>query len=160
MIAVWAAWAVWLIWRASRRYVGPADGPGWEPRPPLCEECGYIITGLHAGGVCPECNFPVAGSLPDLRQRTAFSLATTWRRRFSGFWRTFAEALIRPRFFRHLAVHDEHSIARCYAVWIAVLTGVILTAGVTITDMNHLRLSGRFPWVLQHPRVHPGGDRD
>lgn len=142
VLAGWVAWATWMVWRASQRYVGPADGPGFEPRPPCCEACGYIITGLYPSGVCPECNFPVARSLPQLRQPTAFSMARSRWGRFVGFWKTFAAALARPGFFRHLAVHEEHAHARRYGMWVAILTGAVLTGGIAVTDMNHLSYPG------------------
>ena len=40
------------------------------PSPPpdeytlLCERCGYIIEGLPTDNPCPECNRPIALSLP------------------------------------------------------------------------------------------------
>ena len=34
----------------------------------LCEKCGYIINGISAESVCPECATPIVESLPDTRQ--------------------------------------------------------------------------------------------
>ena len=52
-------------WAGMRRYVGPAVGPGFEPRHPLCHTCSYPIVGLPMTGICPECQTPVQNSLPD-----------------------------------------------------------------------------------------------
>lgn len=150
VIAIWAAWAVWLVWRGSQRYVGPAEGPAWEPRPPRCEQCGYIITGLYETGTCPECNFPVAQSMPHLRQRTAFSLAASRRARFTGFWRTLVEALVRRDFFRRTALQAEHAVARRYAMWMAILTGAILAGGIAVTDMNRMRGLSTPDWISRY----------
>ncbi|HOW71833.1 MAG TPA: hypothetical protein PKY77_14630 [Phycisphaerae bacterium] len=53
----------------GRRYVGQPTGPGFSPREPLCDHCGYRITGLPLTGLCPECGTPVRDSLPGGRRR-------------------------------------------------------------------------------------------
>lgn len=37
---------------------------------PLCERCGYVIDGLPEEGVCPECGFEIAKSMPSNRPGT------------------------------------------------------------------------------------------
>ncbi len=52
----------------AHRYVGEPDGPAFHPREPLCEQCGYRISGLPVSGRCPECGEPVQPSLPGARR--------------------------------------------------------------------------------------------
>lgn len=57
------------IWRAGvASYVGPASGPGFQPRRPRCEDCGYLIGGLPTESNCPECGLAVLDSLPSGRR--------------------------------------------------------------------------------------------
>lgn len=59
------AWWVFLVlFRGLLDYAGPAAGPGWEPRDPVCEGCGYRLAFLQPSGICPECAKPAAESLP------------------------------------------------------------------------------------------------
>lgn len=74
-----AAWILFSIWwltvlvRSGRNYVGPAEGPGWEPQTPKCSRCAYIIAGLPLAGVCPECGASVEASLKSLERELRFT---------------------------------------------------------------------------------------
>jgi len=69
-LAIGSAGAIWwlmVLLRSGCRYSGPADGPGWQPRRPRCEGCGYPIVGLPTSSNCPECGRAVAESLSGMR---------------------------------------------------------------------------------------------
>ena len=63
----------------------PAQRPWEDPFTLLCERCGYVIEGLDAASVCPECAKPIVESLPDRRpgtpwqrQRGVAPMVKTW----------------------------------------------------------------------------------
>lgn len=113
---------------ASTRYVGPAVGPGWEPREPRCEICGYSIVGLRRDGRCPECAGAVRESLPGTRRRE-----TEWerdRRTSRGLLALLKAhiAVIRgAAFFRILRVRQDLTAAHHYRfATICLVTGIML----------------------------------
>jgi hypothetical protein len=58
----------------------------------LCERCGYVLDGIGADEVCPECGTPVRESLPEARHGSG------WQRRPGiGSWlRVSWQALVHP----------------------------------------------------------------
>ncbi len=58
----------------------------------LCEQCGYVLEGLDAGGACPECGQKIAESLPSRRMGTPFQVSPGWR----GFLRQCRMLMLRP----------------------------------------------------------------
>jgi hypothetical protein len=90
--------ATWFLW-ALLRGVGARRDPPPVPRPPLCEACGYILTGVTGESQCPECGEPLANSLgPDARPGTLWE-----QRREVGFrrawWRCCVDPVMRPLWF-------------------------------------------------------------
>ena len=117
-------WIRSLLVGASR-YVGPPAGPAFKPREPLCDQCGYCITGLNISADCPECGWPVRYSLPGGRRQS-----TVWQQhpfRLQGL-REAARlqwALFRDRdFFNRLPVHEGHAAARHF--WWATLFFILV----------------------------------
>ncbi|USN98566.1 MAG: hypothetical protein H6810_10370 [Phycisphaeraceae bacterium] len=72
----------------------------------LCEKCGYVIEGLPREGACPECAKPVAESLPERREGTAWQRAPTWR----SFVRTVVSTLRHPLGTIAVMQIDERSV--------------------------------------------------
>lgn len=81
----------------------------------LCEGCGYTLNGLPAGGNCPECGKPIAESVGNHRELSAFErhpgfstlLQTTSRLllRTSEFYRTVTTRAGAPAAGQFAAVH-------------------------------------------------------
>ncbi len=166
-IALYVAWLVWMWMRSAARYLGAAEGPGWEPRWPRCEACGYRLTGLTAADRCPECGLPVAQSLPDSRRPPAFALAQSRLQRIPAFLRTFAGVLFDRRFFRRLAIDGGHPAARRFAVWVCVLVvpvtfvsawAVATALGVAdwppdLDDVREFACDAALPWAVSVPAL-------
>lgn len=90
-----ATWFLWALLRATGvRRPAPAIA-----HPPLCEACGYNLTGVTNEGRCPECGEPVADSLdPGARP------GTPWERRrevgrWRAWWRCCLDPVLRPAAF-------------------------------------------------------------
>jgi hypothetical protein len=89
----------------------------------LCENCGYVLSGLPRDGDarCPECGKPVAESDPDLRTPAAWEAG----RRYGTLLSTSLHVLFRPtHFYRTLATRRPTGAARQFAAiqwWIASL---------------------------------------
>jgi len=67
----------------------------------LCEKCGYIVDGIPADSLCPECGSPIANSLPANRQ------PPIWEQKrgtaISRFVRTTLQLIFTPtRFYRSM----------------------------------------------------------
>lgn len=121
-VALYVAWAVSMVIRGGTRYAGPA----WEPHKPLCETCGYWLTGLPVEAMCPECGTAVADSLPDRRKPSRFAAARGLGPRLWAFLVT-GRAVCRDReFFTTLRTRGEYQAARRFALWICVLSGIML----------------------------------
>jgi hypothetical protein len=105
-------WVRALVVGASR-YVGDADGPAFSPREPLCDACGYRITGLPLESRCPECGAAARDSLPGGLRRV-----TTWQDRefrlqgIAELIRWQRRVLRGTDPFRRLPVHQGYSAAR------------------------------------------------
>ncbi|NLE61507.1 MAG: hypothetical protein GX616_24410 [Planctomycetes bacterium] len=123
-IGLYILWFVWIWLRSGLRYAGPTEGPAWEPRRPLCETCGYALTGLKPADNCPECGTAVALSLPERRRPTAFSAARSLIGRPIAFVRTWRDAL-RWDFHRRLEIGSEYPTARRFAIVMCIVGGLL-----------------------------------
>ena len=123
-IGLYILWFVWIWLRSGLRYAGPTEGPAWEPRRPLCETCGYALTGLKSTDNCPECGTAVALSLPERRRPTAFSAARSLIGRPIAFVRTWRDAL-RWDFHRRLEIGSEYPAARRFAIVMCIVGGLL-----------------------------------
>ncbi|HSW47399.1 MAG TPA: hypothetical protein VLM89_17685, partial [Phycisphaerae bacterium] len=145
LVVVGVVWILLLraLLVGAGRYVGPADGPAFRPREPLCDRCGYRITGLPLSGNCPECGLPVRESLPGGRRKP-----NDWQKhqfRPRGLieaarlqWRV----LRGPGFFERLPVHESPATARHFwwATFMLILLGTLI-AGWAVTGA--LAVGGR-----------------
>lgn len=125
---LYLAWVVWIWLRSGLRYGGAAAGPGWERRRPLCEACGYALTGLTRRDRCPECGSPVADSLPEGRQPSAYAAAGSMLGRAGGLLATIPAAMGGRGFFQRLSVLHQYASARRFAIWVCVLGGLSFSA--------------------------------
>lgn len=131
--ALWFLWWLSVLLRLGAHYGGPADGPGWQPRQPRCNRCGYILTGLSRDGRCPECGLPVHDSLPEARRRSSWACAAKIRRKPGAYARTMWHVLRGRTFFRSLAVCSSLDAAVRFAVWTVLLTAVLSAIVTTFT---------------------------
>ncbi len=80
----------------------------------LCEKCGYIVNGIPADSLCPECASPIAESLPQARQPSLWERSA--RPSFVAFWKTTAQLIFKPtRFFRSLAPRSDSKRSTTFA---------------------------------------------
>jgi hypothetical protein len=129
--AVWLLWWLSVLLRLGSRYAGPADGPGWQPRQPRCNRCGYILTGLSHAGRCPECGLAVRESLPEERRPSPWACATKIAGKPGAHARTIWQVLRGRAFFRSLAVYSSLDAAVRFGVWTILLTAVLCATAVT-----------------------------
>jgi|GEM_PF-2369266 len=126
-------------WGGMRRYVGPAVGPGFEPRHPLCHTCAYPIVGLPMTGLCPECQSPVQNSLPrtplyahnELKQALSVSHPISYLR--------FSRHLVgKPEILKLLPVRNAQFGVRYWHVtyWLSVLIALGLAAVLALIPMK------------------------
>lgn len=131
------AYVLWAGLRSGLRYAGPAEGPGFGPVEPRCEECGYRLAGLSPEGRCPECAVPVRWSLrryepPEPAGRSAAD-------RIRGYFRLIARLIRRPaRVF--MTVRPRHDFANARGFWLASWLG--LAAVVTTISALDVLLAG------------------
>jgi hypothetical protein len=104
-----------------------------EGLPPLCENCGYNLTGLM-GHICPECGRPFNSNAPYISR-------IPWARRHEigrcrAYFFTVIELLFRPATFvresmggSSRAVADSESF-RAVTLWIAAVSGGLGLAGI------------------------------
>lgn len=128
----------------ASRYVGPPDGPAFKPREPLCERCGYCITGLPLSGNCPECGLAVRDSLPGGRRRPNAWQEHEFRPR--GLlevvrlqWRILRD----PTFFECLPVRGDLSTARHFW-WVTFM--LILLISINASWLLTAGFSSRGRW--------------
>ena len=148
--------AVFLVARAlavgAGRYVGEPVGPAFAPREPLCERCGYRITGLPLTGRCPECGTPVRDSLPGGgRQLTAWQRCEFNARGIAELVRMQSQIIRRPDFFETVPVQQGVSSARHF--WWGTFLLIVLTS-LAFSRLVQIII----PIVLADPRYH-GYDR-
>ncbi len=120
------------LMRLGARYGGPPLGPGWTPRRPLCNGCGYVLTGLSPEGRCPECGLEIARSLPEARALPDWAQAQWPWQRAAAYVRAAWTILRRPQsFFPQLAVQRGREEALRFADWTCWLVGgwAVLNAG-------------------------------
>jgi hypothetical protein len=128
----------------ASRYVGPPDGPSFRPREPLCERCGYCITGLPLTGNCPECGFAVRDSLPGGRRRqNAWQLNEFRPRGLLEVVRMQWRILCDPTFFEHLPVQGQISTARHFW-WVTFI--LILLISINASWLLTAGFSSRGRW--------------
>ena len=126
MITLYGAWVIWLVIRGGSRYAGPAEGPAWERKSPLCAGCGYGLTALSCDSACPECGQMVAESLPESRRPSPFAAATSTIGRLVSFPRTCWRALWGSGFYDQLQTRDGFPAARRFAIWTSAVTSILL----------------------------------
>jgi len=113
MILVFSFLVLRMLIAGAKRYVGDPTGPAFAPREPLCDQCGYRITGLPSAGRCPECGLLLQDSLPGgRRQPTAWERHEFSPRGFLELVRLQGHILRTPAFFERLPVHAGHATAR------------------------------------------------
>lgn len=122
---LWMAYWLWIWLRSGFRYARPPDGPDSAPRRPLCEECGYVLTGMTTTSACPECGASVASSMSYDRHPTSFAAARTRRRRISGYIRTMLRVVFDAKFFKRIQMRDGFAAARRFALWSVAVTGPV-----------------------------------
>jgi hypothetical protein len=127
-------WAAWAVLRVSS--VGPrAARCVW---PPLCERCGYPLTGVSRTGGCPECGTAVQESIGQDRRPGA-----AWQREPLGIgWApTAITALIKPtRLAGQLRIWDTRRDHIWFLVVSLALMGLIhavLVVGYTFPMRWH-----------------------
>ena len=144
-------WVVWVALRAFFRYAGPAEGPGWEPQPPLCVACGYTLTALDFDQVCPECARPIADSMVARRP-------IPWQRASGllGRARAFPSAVRRicqgRRFFERLPTQSHPEAGRCFFLWNWILLSAAASALVLLVDCG-IRFAGLRGSMFPNVRV-------
>lgn len=131
--------------RGAWRYVGPPDGPAFAPRPPICDDCSYTLTGLATDARCPECGLEVALSLPGgRRQPTGWQIHALSRRGIREHARLTWRILRKPATMRSIPVHSGQEAARHFAgatiLWIGTAGGSVLTIAATIANAEFFYL--------------------
>ena len=116
-------WWLWALLRlvASDRPTRPVEGP------PLCDRCGYNLTGTQSDATCPECGMAVIDSLgPDVRPGPVWQ-----RRRYINRVGVYVGSLIEPiiapdRFGRQLKLlqpgRDHHVFLLANLAVLALIT--------------------------------------
>ncbi|MBL9001088.1 MAG: hypothetical protein JNK25_08125 [Phycisphaerae bacterium] len=120
---------------------------------PLCEECGYDLTGLMPEGACPECGRPVARSLPESRPGSPWQFSpgsVSWLRTnlavLRGPAELFASVRIDPRGGASLLVLNVLLAALLLAApWTGTLIGDPIRGGRGGGPMRELLTFG---WVF------------
>lgn len=128
-----------LYFSGAARYVGPARGPGFVPRSPLCRACGYSLVGLPWGSKCPEC-----GQLIELSLKGAelSELALGRTTDLHGYLRLQWFALRKPDFLESVSVRQGWSAARRYW-WLTCISFSVLLALLALLAM--LSMGQLFP---------------
>lgn len=122
-VAVYVAWFLWIGLRSVRGYPGPPVEEELLRRRPLCEKCGYVLTGLTAGDRCPECGGPVAESMPQRRRPMPFLTARGLRDCLGAYLGSLKRIVLRRGAHRDLAVFVGLPRARSFGVMSCVFGG-------------------------------------
>jgi hypothetical protein len=124
--AVWSWWFWGLL-----RGVGAIRGSTHVDQPPLCEACGYNLTGASMEDRCPECGDPVINSLgPDSRP------GPMWERRcevgaLKAWWRCSIDSVFRSRWFgRQVRVSTTNTSHRSFLLITFAAIFLIGAAGI------------------------------
>jgi hypothetical protein len=133
-IAIFAGFAagLWVLWALVRCIGAPRDVAPVQ-RPPMCDQCGYNLTGQDMESRCPECGLPVMDSIgPDVRP------GCIWERRrdvgrLSAWWQCTMMALRRPqelgRALRRVRHSGDH---RLFLILHLLVMGLCTWATVTL----------------------------
>ncbi|MCP4594704.1 MAG: hypothetical protein GY842_28560 [bacterium] len=141
LACAWSLWA-WLRSVGAPRREKPPD------RPPLCEFCGYNLTGTALASRCPECGEPVSASLgPDARP------GPPWQHRaeigrWRAWWRCTLDALLHRREFgRTLRAYTPTSAHRTLLAINLIMVFVVAWIGV----MAVLFVENDWSWPPRNP---------
>jgi hypothetical protein len=111
---------------------------------PVCEKCGYVLTGLNSESRCPECGTLIAESSPELRQPPPWEVPG--EAPFRGFIRTSAAIIFHPtRFFRALPSRANPRLARDFGL-IQYAIASLLFGIATAAHASWLLLIYNWPW--------------
>lgn len=146
------AWLLWwcsVVIRIVDRYAGPQRGARFDPRPVLCEECGYTLANLPVEGRCPECGREIAASLPSLRQPSRFAAARNFAQRCRAFPAMLWQTSRSERFLAHLPIWSELRAARRFSLYVAICIGLLtmIFFGDECARSNRRYGDGEHPWL-------------
>ncbi len=122
----------WFVWGLCRSVGADRTTPVVQ-RAPLCQVCGYTLTGMPVDGRCPECGEPVRRSEgPDVRPGAPWQ----HRRRLGrlrAWWRCTADANFRPeRFGRQIASSADPVHHRRFLLCHILVLFVLGTVGMAV----------------------------
>lgn len=146
------AWGCSALIRMAGRYPGPPLGPGWQPRPPLCERCGYRLTMQPEAGACPECSRPVADSLPVRRRPVSWATARHFF--LPAFVGTTLASLRATRFARSYRLLEGLRAARTFAGTHCVLLGAFVAIAYLMVNTGEI-LDSPLPDLLRNLASEP-----
>lgn len=137
---VCCAAGAWVLWGLLRAIGAPRPGLDSSPQP-LCESCGYNVTGLPPQGCCPECGKPLSDALG--------RCGTAWqRRRAIGRMRGYLQSTwladqYPGRLGRQLLLFDHSTDHRRLVIWhlLAAATVSVLGCLLLARAGNGRRLS-------------------
>ncbi len=129
----------------ASRYVGPASGPGFEPRQPRCDSCGYPIVGLPLGSACPECGRAIRDSA---RQGPRADLlpVDTHQAILRGLLLQVLVPLC-PKFFRRVHAYGQYAASR-RLWWTTFLLQLLAVATVLRLLAENLTMTGVVQTIL------------
>lgn len=108
----------------------------------LCEHCGYGLSGLPDGGLCPECGKPVSDSLSE--DGRVLPPWETQRLTLGNWLRTTGDVLTHPKgFFRRLRTREASSRSRVFALLHQWVSAYVLSVAAAL----HLLNVHQFPFV-------------
>jgi hypothetical protein len=134
----------WFVWTVFRSMSAPRTTPS-PNRPPLCEACGYNLTGNDVNGRCPECGEAILLSLgPHVRPGTPWQQRGGGRK-WSEAWRCTLDGLRRPAWLgRQMQLPPrgpDHRpiLVRCLPIFFLAGAAGLLGAYVTSTARSPLQ---------------------
>jgi hypothetical protein len=130
LLLIFAVFLLHALLCGARERVGPADGPGFTPWEPRCDDCGYLLVGLPIESNCPECGLAVRDSLPGGRRRRPAwehpgSVLATCRGLLREQWRVLWDR----DYFRRLPVRSSLAAARRFW-WATFLLMIVALLGI------------------------------